>query len=133
MTQQFLQVGQHMVENGRLVRYRPVSAIPSVERFTQVERLIDRLWDLSERLGMNLGRKPTIINTGAEIAPSGVLLSQLTQLAVEVHASYLMVGLADAWSTGIWAYTQARTGSETVNYRKIVDETYINDTDEEEG
>lgn len=121
-----------MVSHGRLVRYRPVTSIPTIESFTQIERLVDRLWNLAERMGKNLGRKPTIISMGVDVAPPGVILSHLTQLEVEVHATYLMFGLADAWNRAIYEFT-TKNGTDTVNYRKIVDETYLEEDDLEEA
>lgn len=124
MDPQFHQVANWMTERGRIVRYQPVSGIPSTERFTQAERLVEALWSLSSHLGINLGRKPTIVLTGEGVSVSSVLLSQLTQLEVEVLATYHMCGLCMARVRGIYSLTHAKP-AETVNFRTIVDEVYI--------
>jgi hypothetical protein len=133
MTPQLLQTAQWMAVNARPVRYQPTTGIPSAERFSQVERLINTTWKVIEDLGFNPGPKPMGIYSGAYPSFPPILLASLTDFLVEVHATYHMVGLGLAQNRAVMEFTQRKPLSAFPDYRIILDETFAEQEESEDA
>lgn len=129
MYEQQQQVSNYMSARGRTIRYRPATGVPAAERFQQVELLVDAVWHVATCLGVDLGRKPTVIFTGKPMAPHPTILGASTRLFIESLASLKMVGLSDAITSAVLKITTQPVNAGHPNLQTIVDETY---TDEEE-
>lgn len=126
MNPQLLQTASYMAGQARLVRFRPVPELPTAEVYTQMERLLTNLWSFAHCVGVNLGRHPTIISTGASITFTPVTLARLTELEVEVLATYHMLGMGSAMVRGIMEVTRTPP-TKLTNFKVIVDETWPED------
>ena len=124
MNNQLSQVANYLAIRGRVVRYRPPTGIPAGERFTQMERLLDAVWQLAPTMGIELGRRPTIIYTGAPISPPSAILGRLTVLLIETLAFFHVTGLSPALSRALLTYTSRTTNEGTPNFNIILDETF---------
>lgn len=130
MNEQLHLTASYLAARARVIRYTPPASIPPGERYVQVENLINELWALASVLGLDLGRKPTIIYTGAPIAPPSVLLGRITALHVESLATFHMTGLAHTLSKGVLLYTSRATNQATPCFRTVIDETFPSDDDD---
>lgn len=127
MNEQLHQVRSYMSARARQVRYRPVTGLPAAERFHQIERLVDELWSLANTLGVDLGRKPTIIYTGAPMSPPSVVLGRTSALFIETLATLHMTGVAPALTAAVHKLTSAPISAGTPNFTTILDETFSDD------
>jgi len=124
MNPQLTQLTRYMQTRGRTFRLAPVTGLPLPERFSQIERLVDRLWALSDRFGISLGKKPTVVSTGAELAPPSEALHAVTELEVEVLCTFLVLGLGDVHSRAVFLFANSLIETPSPNFRKIIDECY---------
>lgn len=124
MNPQIIQVCKYMEDRSRIVRLRPATGIPHAERFSQLERIINALWDTARELGIDIGARPTLILTGDAISPPGTLLARLTVLETEVLATFIMLGISDAHSRAIYELALTGPGKPSPNYREIIEDVY---------
>lgn len=120
-----------MLQNERAVRYRPPVSIPSQERFIQMERLLEAVWETASILGLHIGQRPTPIITGDGLSGAPIVLGKLAQLEIEVGATVLMCGLGDAITRAIFETAKDTPHRPNFpNYRIIVDDSYPEEEDE---
>lgn len=130
MTPTLVQLTRYMSDRERIFRLRPPTGIPLVERYSQVERLVDELWTTTSRLGFSLGPKPTITSTGTSYYAFEVLHS-LTRLETEVLCTFLMTGLGEAYTRAILTLAQHPPAKPSPDFREVFDDVYAcNDKDE---
>jgi hypothetical protein len=116
MTPAFLQLAPYLSIRDRPFRSRPTEV--STTEYT-----------------IQMGRIATAFENLTKVGPSGpasVHLARLTELSVEVLATYAMLGLVDVYAEGIYHHCQRPISEPTPNYRLILDTTYEPDPDEEE-
>jgi hypothetical protein len=118
-----------MEDRGRIVRLNPATGVPHHERYSQMERVIDALWDSARELGISLGAKPTMILTGDAISPPSTLLARLTTLETEVLATFIMVGIGDAHARAVHALATTPPGKPSPNYRTIIEDVFNQDVE----
>lgn len=134
MTPQLVQVARYMEERGRIIRLNPATGIPVIERYSQIERIVEALWKVGREFGISMGPQPTLIQTGDAIAPHGTLLAVLSELEIEVLAMFIMAGLGQAHARAVYALALNPIGHPQPNFRTIVDEVYHrNDPDDDQS
>lgn len=111
-----------MVKHERTPRYRPTE-LPVGEKYTAIGRMVDALWFLAEEMNVDIGRKPVLLyNQQLQFAPPR-LLEALTVLELEINSTASQLGL---WE-GLQDTLNKETALRTVNFKKIIDETYGED------
>jgi hypothetical protein len=124
MNEQLRQVRDWMTIRGHTPRYLPATGIPAAERFAHMERLLRESWSLAASLGIDLGRTPTIIYTGAPISPPSVILGRLTSTLAELLSIYHSTGLSPTLTRGLLRFTSNPTNAGTPNFNTVIDETF---------
>lgn len=107
MHEQRHQIAQYLAARGRVTRYSIPTAIPAGERVAQVEHLVNTLWPLAASLGIDLGKKPTIIYSCAPLAAPSAILGLTAVHLVETLAVFNMTGLAMSATSAIRRVSEA--------------------------
>lgn len=94
--------------------------------------MVDGLWQAADTLGISLGPRPSLVLTGAPMSPPHSVLLNLTLLETEVLCTFAMCGLIHAHGRAVYELLQQPIGTPSPNFRKVVDEVYSIDTDQED-
>jgi hypothetical protein len=114
MTPQFLHLHPYLAARDRPIRPRPTEVSTS-EYIMQMGRLAAALENLTK--------------VGAT-SPASIHLSRLTELSIEVLATYAMLGLEETYALGIFEACRRPISSPTPDYRLVLDKAYPEDDDD---